>query len=287
MRTQKCTIHLLSLFFLLVCVVATAFGADQKSLFNPKAVTRPERLEKIFPRLLPDLTVTDLQAKDDPQGCVIQVTARNLGPGFIPDRYYHDPPDLAFQMYRDNKPWGGIVIYGVDPQKALQKPGGALSFDWFPGAQNLRLHPGYHTLKIVADVHKKLAESNENNNIFIKRVSCGCKVPLPKPIIKFHHRDQKGRAYIPVVNWAQFSDDLFAQAPYLPPCGLNKNASRTWVDIYDADTNRRIYGFCALGKGQNLQNIWVLPPKNVKRVYIVVKDRACHRSNRSNVITLP
>lgn len=287
MRVPKSTMSLLSLFLLLVCVVATAFGEEHKSFKPPKRIVKPGMFDGIVPRFLPDLTVTDLQAKDDPQGCIIQVTAKNLGPGVIPDRYYHDPPDLAFQMYRNNKPWGGIVIYGVDPQKALQKPGGTLTFDWFPRSLNLRLHPGYHTLKIVADIHKQLAESNENNNIFIKKLSCGCKVPLPRPKIKFHHRDQKGRAYIPVVNWAQFSDDLFAQAPYLPPCGLNKNASRTWVNIYDADTNRRIYGFCALGKGRNLQNIWVLPPKNVKRVYIVMKDRACNRSRRSNVIQLP
>ncbi len=281
MKLKMIATNLLVLFFLLVSITGAAYGADgkNKKLLHPSS-------DKILPIPKPDLTPTDIQAKNEPEGCLLQVTVQNLGPGAIPDVFYHKPPKLGFQMYANNKPWGGIVIYGVDRQKALQKPGGSLTFDWFPGAKNLRLHPGFHTIKFVADVHKALAETNENNNVLVKRVSCGCNIPLPRPQIRFHHKDARGRVYIPVVNWSQFPNELFAQAPYLPPCGLNKNASRTWVDIFDADTNKRLYGFCALNENQGLGKIWVLPPKNVKRVYIVIKDRACKRSQRSNSILI-
>src|SRR5262245_14279309 len=35
-----------------------------------------------------------------------------------------------------------------------------------------------------------------------------------------------------VNNWSAFPAELFKAAPDLPPCGLNTNASRTWVEIF-------------------------------------------------------
>jgi hypothetical protein len=49
-----------------------------------------------------------------------------------------------------------------------------------------------------------------------------------------------------IVNWNQFSADLFKPAPNLPPCGKNNNSARTWLAIYNSDTNAYIYGYCAL-----------------------------------------
>ena len=79
---------------------------------------------------------------------------------------------------------------------------------------------------------------------------------------------------------------MFAVAPNLPPCGNNANASRTWVDFYDGRTNRRLYGFCALGSPQSLGSLWfateegTIPPSYV---YIEMTDRQTNSRYRSNL----
>ena len=77
----------------------------------------------------------------------------------------------------------------------------------------------------------------------------------------------------------------FDAAPTLPPCGLNANSSRTWVDFYDS-TDTRLYGFCALGSPSDLGNIWfameegVVPPSYV---YITLTDRQTNTTYKSNL----
>jgi hypothetical protein len=112
-----------------------------------------------------------------------------------------------------------------------------------------------------------------------------CAQTFPNPIIRFDRKDAEGRIYIPVINWGAYTNELFRQAPELPPCGANANSARTWVDIYDANTNIKIYGFCALGSNADLQSIWFKPTTPSGRVYIVFTDRACQKSYRSNIIT--
>jgi hypothetical protein len=88
-----------------------------------------------------------------------------------------------------------------------------------------------------------------------------------------------------VLNKDQYPAEMFAAAPTLPPCGLNTNASRTWVDFYNKDGNR-IYGFCALGSPDDLGKIWfaleegVVPPS---WVYIELNDRQENKKYKSNL----
>jgi hypothetical protein len=88
-----------------------------------------------------------------------------------------------------------------------------------------------------------------------------------------------------VLNKADFPAALFAAAPALPPCGANTNSSRTWVDIYD-QSGKRLYGFCALQKPEDLTNIWfaleegVIPPSYV---YIEINDRQTNTKYKSNL----
>lgn len=89
-----------------------------------------------------------------------------------------------------------------------------------------------------------------------------------------------------VFNKDSYPADMFAAAPNLPPCGSNTNASRTWVDFFDGRTNRRIYGFCALGTPQSLGSIWfaseegTIPPSYV---YIIMTDRQTNTQYKSNL----
>ena len=116
--------------------------------------------------------------------------------------------------------------------------------------------------------------------------------PLPNPVLYLTGTEPfstSGRQYIrykfDVFNKADYPAAMFAAAPALPPCGNNTKASRTWVDIYD-QSGKRLYGFCALGKPDDLSGIWfaleegVVPPS---WVYIEMNDRQTNTKYKSNL----
>ena len=116
--------------------------------------------------------------------------------------------------------------------------------------------------------------------------------PPPKPILYLMGTEPfstGGKNYIrlryDVLNKAEYPAEMFAAAPGLPPCGLNANASRTWVDFFDA-AGHRIYGFCALGKPDDLGKIWIayeegtIPPSYV---YIELNDRQTNTKYKANL----
>jgi hypothetical protein len=88
-----------------------------------------------------------------------------------------------------------------------------------------------------------------------------------------------------VLNKADYPAAMFAAAPGLPPCGSNTNASRTWVDFFDLN-GKRLYGFCALSKPDDLGKLWfameegVIPPSYV---YIELNDRQTNTKYKSNL----
>jgi hypothetical protein len=88
-----------------------------------------------------------------------------------------------------------------------------------------------------------------------------------------------------VFNKDAYPADMFAAAPGLPPCGQNTKASRTWIDFFD-QSGRRLYGFCALSKPDDLGKIWfaieegVIPPS---WIYIEMNDRQTNTKYKSNL----
>ncbi len=137
-----------------------------------------ERQVTCRPRL-PDLVVRDIRLNAQ---CQIVVTLSNIGSGPLPDDAYSmSPPRTAIQMYKGNLAWGGIVLGGFDPAKQAKNPGGSATWTWFPGAANLKLGPGVHTLKVIVDNHNHVVESNEGNNALTRQVSCGRGVPPTVP----------------------------------------------------------------------------------------------------------
>lgn len=116
--------------------------------------------------------------------------------------------------------------------------------------------------------------------------------PPPKPVLYLMRTEPfttGGKNWIryryDVLNKAEYPADMFAAAPSLPPCGLNTNASRTWVDFFDS-TGKRLYGFCALTKPDDLGLLWfaieegVIPPSYV---YIELNDRQTNTKFKSNL----
>ncbi len=117
-----------------------------------------------------------------------------------------------------------------------------------------------------------------------------------KPILVLNGKEDyevRGKEFtrykLAVQNYETYPNQLFAASPDLPPCGGNKKASRTWVDIY-SEKRKRLYGFCALSKNEQLQNLWFALPRGEKldfdKVYIVLQDRRKKQSYTSTFVSL-
>jgi hypothetical protein len=119
---------------------------------------------------------------------------------------------------------------------------------------------------------------------------------LPTPRLVYNGKEDRitgGIKYtyynLAVANRNDYTAYLFTPAPDLAPCGLNINSSRTWVNIYDNQTGRYIYGFCALSKPSDMQGLWFaiakgkVPPKSV---YITLHDRKCDIKSESNPVNI-
>ncbi|WP_236143394.1 hypothetical protein [Nostoc sp. CMAA1605] len=117
---------------------------------------------------------------------------------------------------------------------------------------------------------------------------------VPNPLLVFQGSQSETingvslqRYRLGVSNWDEISPEIFQKAPNLPPCGKNNNSSRTWVDIFDTQTNQPIYGFCGFSSPKDLNSLWFAvetgktPPKSV---YIVLKDRRLNKTYRSNSV---
>jgi hypothetical protein len=92
-----------------------------------------------------------------------------------------------------------------------------------------------------------------------------------------------------VANAESYSEVLFAPSAELPPCGNNKQAARTWIDIFDG-TGARIYGFCAIGKTRDLRLLWFALPRGATppaQVYLEMTDRLLGQVYRSRPIPIP
>ena len=119
--------------------------------------------------LKPDLMVSDLSLG---KNCRIQVTLKNSGKVQVPDSAYDKKHGVAIQMQRQNEPWGGIRLIGVDPTKKLKTPGASVTYIWFPNVANLKLKPGHHLMTVTVDKNGTLTESDENNNRRTETLIC-------------------------------------------------------------------------------------------------------------------
>jgi hypothetical protein len=92
-----------------------------------------------------------------------------------------------------------------------------------------------------------------------------------------------------VTNWKDLPPALFEEAPDLPPCGSNNNASRSWLDVLDAGTDQELYGFCDLYSATQLMNLWFGVPTGTQpppKVYVKLLDRRTKTVYCSKTITI-
>jgi hypothetical protein len=93
---------------------------------------------------------------------------------------------------------------------------------------------------------------------------------------------------VEVVNREEFDNELFVPSPALPACGVNRSASRTWVDIFN-EKGARIYGFCALKVNGELATLRFSVPADrpqPKKIFIELVDRFEERVVRSNTVSV-
>lgn len=200
--------------------------------------------------------------------------------------------------------WGEADLsfaYGPSVSSDLISEALAISAIWNKGfSETLMIIRPVEKARLQADVYTRFTDGSgrtayTQSYTFERGEEYQCYQRLPDPVLKLEGTEDYtvwGTAFtrymISVTNWNVYPDELFEAAPDLPPCGLNTESSRAWVNIYNQD-GTRIYGFCALGRSENLQDLWFavkkgnVPPKSV---YIVINDRRCGLSYVSNKVSI-
>lgn len=89
-----------------------------------------------------------------------------------------------------------------------------------------------------------------------------------------------------VANKTVYPTELFLPAPKLPACGLNRDSSRSWVDLYDRD-GKHLYGFCTLSSLQQLGSVWFAVPETIEppsHIIVQIWDRQTDKKYRSKLV---
>lgn len=285
--------------------------AAQPGKLNPKLKT-PVRIRK------PDLVIRSFGLKKwgpcRPRSAVMtfQVTLANVGDAPSPGSAALGNKALVQVMENNGAgPWGNGALVGPIP------PGGSATV--LVPVYYLQANPAHmtadapHKFSAVADPLKLVAEKNEFNNRSqpiktgapkgcptiggrggVATPLAPCKPARPRLAYNGSEPYATGgggtRHKLRVSNWKAFCPEMFKPAPNLPPCGSNANSSRTWVDIMNARTNQRIYGFCALGNPQGLTKLWFAVPNGQPKppaVRIIIRDRQTGANYASNPVRIP
>jgi hypothetical protein len=182
---------------------------------------------------------------------------------------------------------GLTATFATDPPDRLLKPGLA--------ATNLMntavLATRFEASPVMMRARAVDAVFLKNPGVFVidDWVSPVNVMSLPTPVLAFTGReggDGLVTCKLSITNWNEFSADFFQASPDLPPCGMNPEASRTWIDIFDAATDARLYGFCALSDPSNLADLWFAAQSDQMpaSVYVQMEDRRAAVVRKSNVV---
>jgi subtilase family serine protease len=129
---------------------------------------------------LPDLTISDVFLNEK---CQVVVQVKNLGPGSVPDEVWtvHSPESAGVYIQRNGRAWGGDAIWGFDPGKSLQPPGGTVTY-----TSRLTIS-GTVTVTVTVDRTNQVKEANERNNG--RKIELTCKANMPDLVVRMKAPD--------------------------------------------------------------------------------------------------
>jgi len=155
-------------------------NTDQKSCyvceFEQTASQEPEQVsgETVTPAKAtkgsgPDLVIDKIYITDDKH---VAIVVKNLGPDPLPDTVWtdHKPTSASVFLLITGKSWGGKCLWGLDPDRKLQKPGGTVTYisnrdiDFY---RNWRGVKDYFYVMGLVDGWNEVAEADEHNNALV------------------------------------------------------------------------------------------------------------------------
>ena len=147
---------------------------------------------------------------------------------------------------------------------------------------------------VVGEAITATATDPDNTSEFSGCITAAA--PLPRPVLVASGVESIELAGNPwvvytfaIANWEDYPSELFARSPELPPCGLNVEASRTWVYIREAESGVVLESSCATYDPRQLTTIgFALPEEQPppQQVYVELVDRQLGTVLRSNTVVL-
>lgn len=123
-----------------------------------------------------------------------------------------------------------------------------------------------------------------------------CFPELPDPVLVFDSVQPNqpiddgavDRYWMSITNYEDYPAELFTITGAYGACGLNDTPSRTWLDIYRADDDTRVYGYCGFDDPADLTAFQVAFPSSTDPpdVFVTLTDRACETTYTSNELDL-
>lgn len=215
------------------------------------------------------------------------VTSDLFGSNYPPDvdGISTHKPDVA--LAGDRIKWSAIA-YDLDGDTLFFRflVNGTVVRDWSEEGKCIyipsNLSAGTNIVEVQVRDGKHAGRDNYDDN-FVTELTVK---PRENPIPEISIYEDDSRIYLSINNWNMYNYDLFKSAPRLPPCGLNKNSSRSWVEVYDQNY-KQIYGWCSLSAPESLKDLsFGINNNEIDYIYLDIIDREYDVIYRSNLIPL-
>lgn len=181
----------------------------------------------------------------------------------------------------------------VDPGGSLSvKPAATTTYTLIAKNKEGRVEKNSITVKV--DLHTVLI--TPQLPVFEAVITPEVVIPIPRPQLitigtksSYTSGGKRWTRYsLGIKNWKAYPAELFKPAPDLPPCGNNTKSSQTWINIYDATSKKRLYGYCAFSSRKGLAKFslpLLLGVKTPAKVSVVLHDRRTGKKYSSNAVT--
>lgn len=185
----------LTLLFSLSAVLVLGMGAAHARDW-PILVPR-----QILAAPLPDLAIKEIALN---RQCSIVVTVENRGPGRVPDTVWtsHTPRSSSVYLKINGRGWGGATIWGIDPKKQLQIPGGEARYTFrYVVGKEIRVEASVDHTEVVS-------EADEVNNRLDTTLTCRVERPAEATVVQGEGQDDDDESR---------DDTGYWETPQVPP----------------------------------------------------------------------